>query len=93
MRLGEYIGQKRRALGITARQLAQLAKVSDSYVSDLENDKRSASVEQMPALAAVLDLDADYLYFLKGVFPPDIRALNLSEVQVRSLFKSIRKER
>ncbi len=62
--VGERIKKRRTELGWTQDQLAQKAGISKSFLSDLENGKRSVSADNLLDIARVLSLSLDYL--MKG---------------------------
>jgi transcriptional regulator with XRE-family HTH domain len=62
--VGERIKKRRTELGWTQDQLAQKAGISKSFLSDLENAKRSVSADNLLDIARVLNLSLDYL--MKG---------------------------
>ena len=59
--VGERIKARRVELGWTQDQLALKAGISKSFLSDLENDKRSVSAENLLEIARALSLSLDYL--------------------------------
>jgi len=60
--LGERIRRRRKAIGLTAKGLAQVAGVSPSYVSQLEHGKQDQpSLEVLAALAAALGMPTSEL--------------------------------
>lgn len=65
--VGERIKKRRNELGWTQDQLAQKAGISKSFLSDLENGKRSVSADNLLDIARVLSLSLDYL--MKGTEP------------------------
>jgi y4mF family transcriptional regulator len=62
--VGERIRKRRIELGWTQDQLAHKAGISKSFLSDLENGKRSVSADNLLDIARVLNLSLDYL--MKG---------------------------
>lgn len=74
--VGERIKMRRNELGWTQEQLAQKAGISKSFLSDLENGKRSVSAENLLDIARVLNLSLDYL--MTG----EQKEVTLAEVQV-----------
>lgn len=62
--VGERIRKRRTELGWTQDQLALKAGISKSFLSDLENGKRSVSADNLLDIARVLNLSLDYL--MKG---------------------------
>lgn len=61
MTSGERIKKRRVALGWTQEELAQKARISNGFVSDIENNKRNISAETLLDVARVLGLSLDYL--------------------------------
>jgi transcriptional regulator with XRE-family HTH domain len=59
--VGERIRKRRVELGWTQEQLCQRAGISKGFLSDLENDKRSVSAENLLEIARSLSLSLDYL--------------------------------
>lgn len=59
--LGEYIAQRRRALGMTQRQFAEKLYVTDSAVSKWETGESQPETAKLAALAAVLGVSVDWL--------------------------------
>lgn len=59
--VGERIRRRRQELGWTQEQLCQKAGISKGFLSDLENDKRSVSADNLLDLARALSLSLDYL--------------------------------
>ena len=51
MSFGSYLKEKREASGLTSVQVAKRMKITQPYVSQLENDFRFPSQKQLPALA------------------------------------------
>lgn len=61
MSLGDRIRTARRDKKLSQPQLAKLAKVGQSTISDLENNKKSTSADNMEAIAQVLGVTSSYL--------------------------------
>ncbi|MFM8272697.1 MAG: helix-turn-helix domain-containing protein [Gemmata sp.] len=59
--VGERIKRRRLELGWTQDQLCQKAGISKGFLSDLENDKRSVSADNLLDIARALSLSLDYL--------------------------------
>jgi transcriptional regulator with XRE-family HTH domain len=62
--LGERIKSIRQSLGWTQDRLAQLAEISKSFLSEVENNKVSVSGETLLKIAQALNASLDYL--MKG---------------------------
>jgi transcriptional regulator with XRE-family HTH domain len=67
--LGQRIKARRLELKWTQDELAKRAGISTSFLSDLENKKRSVSAETLLDLARVLSLSLDYLMKGEGETP------------------------
>jgi transcriptional regulator with XRE-family HTH domain len=59
--IGERIKERRNELRWTQEQLAQKAGISKSFLSELENGKRSVSANNLLDLARALSVSLDYL--------------------------------
>jgi transcriptional regulator with XRE-family HTH domain len=59
--VGERIKKRRVELDWTQDQLAQKAGISKSFLSDLENGKRSVSANNLLDIARALSVSLDYL--------------------------------
>src|SRR5712664_1464092 len=59
--VGERIKARRAELEWTQDQLAQKAGISKSFLSELENGKRSVSADNLLDLARALGVSLDYL--------------------------------
>ena len=83
---GRAISQARKALGWSQKQLAQKIRredgesISPQYLNDIEHDRRSPSSDRMvQQFAEVLGMDVDWLYYLAGKFPADLRERKLTQ--------------
>jgi y4mF family transcriptional regulator len=59
--VGERIKKRRSELDWTQEQLAQKAGISKSFLSDLENGKRSVSANNLLDIARALGVSLDFL--------------------------------
>lgn len=59
--VGDRIKKRRTELGWTQDQLAQKAGISKSFLSELENSKRSVSADNLLDIARVLAVSLDFL--------------------------------
>ena len=59
--VGDRIKKRRNELGWTQDLLAEKAGISKSFLSDLENGKRSVSADNLLDIARALSLSLDYL--------------------------------
>lgn len=65
--LGEYIRQQRRTAEYSLRQLADLAGVSNPYLSQIERGLRRPSAEILQQIAKALRISAETLYVQAGI--------------------------
>jgi transcriptional regulator with XRE-family HTH domain len=68
--LGEIIRQQRELAELSMRQFAELAGISNPYLSQIERGLRAPSEQVLDAIARTLKLSADALYQEAGVHPP-----------------------
>ena len=57
--LGEYIRTRRKEKGYTQKDLTELTGISSSFLSDLENGKRTVELGKALEIAHILGLDID----------------------------------
>lgn len=95
---GLHIAQARKDKGLSQKELAGLilreggVAISPQYLNDIERDRRQPSSEHIiQEFARVLDLNADYLYFLAGTMPDDVRQKGLSESEFETAFTAFRR--
>ena len=86
---GRAIVQARKALGWSQKELAGKIlredgkSISPQYLNDIEHDRRSPSSDRMvQQFAEALGMEADWLYYLAGRFPADLRERNLTQNEV-----------
>ena len=65
--LGEYIRRQRELSDISMRQFAQLAGISNPYLSQIERGLRAPSEQVLESIAEALQVSADTLYDQAGV--------------------------
>src|SRR5918997_3681644 len=65
--LGDYLREQRVASRLSLRQLADLAGVSNPYLSQIERGLRRPSAEVLQALARALQISAETLYVRAGL--------------------------
>lgn len=100
---GDRIKEIREARGWTQDQLAEKAGISKGFLSDVENNKRNTSSENLLRIANVLGASVDYL--LRGetgepssnkpvVIPPELseiaEELNLTYTETLELLEAHR---
>jgi transcriptional regulator with XRE-family HTH domain len=69
--LGDFLRDQRRGAQLTLRQLADLAGVSNPYLSQIERGLRKPSAEVLQALAKALRISAETMYVRAGFLDPD----------------------
>ena len=69
--LGEFIRQQREVANVSVRRLAELAGVSNPYLSQIERGLRRPSAEILQQLAKALRISAEALYVRAGLLSED----------------------
>ena len=95
---GHTLARARKQAGLSQRELAaRILKedgeaISPQYLNDLERDRRNPSSDHLiQQFAKALDLSADYLHYLAGKLPDELRQKNLSEETVKVAFAAFRR--
>lgn len=65
--LGEFIREQRRNAQISLRQLAQLAGVSNPYLSQIERGLRKPSAEVLQQIGSALRISTPVMYLRAGL--------------------------
>ncbi len=65
--IGEFIRSQRRLAKLSLRQLADVAKVSNAYLSQVERGLYTPSAHVLKSIAHALDLSAESLYAKAGL--------------------------
>jgi transcriptional regulator with XRE-family HTH domain len=68
--IGEIIRQQRELAELSMRQFAELAGISNPYLSQIERGLRAPSQNVLEGIAGALKMSADALYQQAGVTPP-----------------------
>ena len=79
--LGGYLREQRVAAEMSLRQLADLAGVSNPYLSQIERGLRRPSAEVLQQLAKALRISAEQVYVQAGILSPDddqVRSVELA---------------
>ncbi len=69
--LGEFIRQQREVANVSVRRLAELAGVSNPYLSQIERGLRRPSAEILQQLAKALKISVETLYVRAGLLSED----------------------
>jgi transcriptional regulator with XRE-family HTH domain len=72
--LGDFIRTQRSLARLSLRQLADLAEVSNAYLSQVERNLYTPSAQVMKSIAGALDLSAETLYARAGLLDEDAEA-------------------
>src|SRR4030095_3018751 len=95
---GTCIAEARKRQKMSQKELAERIlredgkAISPQYLNDIEHDRRSPSSDHLiQQFAAVLKVKADYLHYLAGKLPDEIRERNLSEKEVEQAFRVFRR--
>jgi transcriptional regulator with XRE-family HTH domain len=99
MKFGQIITEARKRKNLTQRELAALIKKEDGasisapYLNDLEHDRRNPPSDHLlREFAEALDLNLDFLYFLAGKLPEDLKATLVDEKTIAIAYRNLRKE-
>jgi transcriptional regulator with XRE-family HTH domain len=57
MTLGENISKLMKEKGVTGKELAQKLQTSESYISEIKNDRQDPSLRKLRDIAAVLETE------------------------------------
>lgn len=95
--LGEYLRDQRHQAKLSLRQLAEVAGVSNPYLSQVERGLRRPSAEVLNQIAKALRISSGVLYERAGLLEPDpdrptvreaiVADAHLSERQRRALLE------
>lgn len=96
---GSAISEARKAKGWALKDLAARVlredddPISPQYLNDIEHDRRSPSSDRMvQQFANALGIDRDWLYYLAGRFPEDVREKDVSQKQVSEAMVAFRRK-
>lgn len=71
--LGEFIRAQRRLANLSLRQLAEVAKVSNPYLSQIERGIYKPSAEVLKGIAQALHISAESVYAQAGLLDDEDR--------------------
>jgi transcriptional regulator with XRE-family HTH domain len=78
-RLGEHIRAQRRFSQLSQRELARLADLSDTYMSQLERGLHEPSIRVLRSLAKSLGIEPNELILYAAGLPVDQAAISTEE--------------
>jgi transcriptional regulator with XRE-family HTH domain len=95
---GQVLTAARRKAGLSQRELAaRIHKddgepISPQYLNDLERDRRNPPAQHLlKQFAAALHLPEEYLAFVAGQLPEDLRTGSYAPDQVQAAFHAFRR--
>lgn len=71
--LGEFIRAQRQLADLSLRQLAEMSKVSNAYLSQVERGMHKPSAQVLRGIADALHISAEALYARAGLLDADTR--------------------
>ncbi|HEX3465702.1 MAG TPA: helix-turn-helix transcriptional regulator [Candidatus Elarobacter sp.] len=71
--VGEFIRAQRELANLSLRQLAEIAKISNPYLSQIERGLHKPSADVLKNLAAALEISAETMYAQAGLLDPQRR--------------------
>jgi transcriptional regulator with XRE-family HTH domain len=99
MTFGQVITEARERKNLTQRKLAALIKKEDGssisapYLNDLEHDRRNPPSDHLlREFADALDINLDFLYFLAGKLPEDLKRTIADENTIATAYRNLREE-
>ncbi len=100
MTFGQLVAAERKKRGMSQKDLAarvlkeDRTPISAQYLNDIERDRRNAPSEHLiTQFARELNLDSDYLHYLAGQIPRDVRERNLPQERVKEAMVAFRQDR
>ncbi len=82
--LGDYIREQRRQAELSLRKLADLAQVSDPYLSQIERGLKRPSAEILQQIARALEVSAESLYVRAGILDEDRDSNLIATIRAQS---------
>ena len=82
--LGEYIREQRRQAELSLRKLADLAQVSNPYLSQIERGLKRPSAEILQQIARALEVSAESLYVRAGILDEDRDSNLIATIRAQS---------
>lgn len=99
MTFGQAITEARKRKKFNQKELAALimkeggSSISAPYLNDIEHDRRNPPPDYLlREFSKVLDIDLDFLYFLAGKLPEDVKRAKVDEKTIIAAYKSLRRE-
>lgn len=96
--LGQVLAAARKERKLSLREVVQHIRkedglsISPQYLNDIEHDRRIPSPFVLDGLAAFYKLAKDYLHYLAGSIPPDLKQRAASESDVTAAYQAFRRK-
>lgn len=74
--VGAFIRSQRERAKMSVRKLAELAEVSNPYLSQIERGLRKPSADILQQVANALRISVESLYVRAGILPDDARSVS-----------------
>ncbi|KQQ13230.1 XRE family transcriptional regulator [Methylobacterium sp. Leaf123] len=96
---GSFILRTRKEKCISQKELASKIlreedgkPISPQYLNDIERDRRNPTSDHLiEQFASALNVQAEYLFYLAGTLPHDVRAAGAKPEEVVQFFNAFRK--
>ena len=99
MTFGQAIAQARQRVGLSQKDLATRVRkedgkpISPQYLNDIEHDRRGAPSDHLiRQFARLLAIKVEYLYYLAGELPADIKGQEVDEATVVAAYEAFRRK-
>lgn len=79
--VGAFIRDQRRVAELSLRRLAELAGVSNPYLSQIERGLRRPSAEILQQIARALEISAESLYVRAGILDTEASTGGMSDLE------------
>lgn len=98
---GSYIVKRRKEIGVSQKQLAERIlreddgkPISPQYLNDIERDRRQPTSDHMiQQFASALTVRPEYLFFLAGTLPADVRQSDVPPEEIVHIMQMFRRGR
>lgn len=98
MRFGDYVARRRKELGLSQKDLALLilkaegGSISAQYLNDIEHNRRNPPTDDLlHEFARALQVSHEYLHYLAGEIPEDLRGGGHAVEEVEAAWAAFRK--
>jgi transcriptional regulator with XRE-family HTH domain len=96
---GSYIVKRRKEIGLSQKELAERVlrdedgkAISPQYLNDIERDRRNPTSDHLiQQFASALQIESEYLFYLAGTLPKDVREAGIEREKVVEFFNAFRR--